>query len=134
MKTAKVRIIISLVVLSAVVLLLWVEFRPVPPTSKTKAQQDMALFHRKMDADSAWYREADARGVSSKKYLPLELAATDQTATERNLATRRPGWASLSASERAGVTDRIDRQSDAARQAMRNSNYKKPFRPNWQEK
>ena len=131
---ARVGIILSLVVLSAVALLLWAEFKPAPPSPATKAQQDMALFHQKMDADSAWYRTADARGVSREKYQQMELKATNITITERNRITGRPGWASLSASERARVTDRIDQQSDAARQAMRNSNYKQPFKPNWQEK
>ena len=131
---ARVGIILSLVVLSAVALLLWVKSKPAPPSPATKAQQDMALFHQKMDADSAWYREADARGLSRGKYLLLERAALDQTSTEKNRAAGRPGWASLSASERARVTDRIDQQSDTARQAMRNSNYKQPFKPNWQEK
>lgn len=133
MKTAKGKILFSAVALIIAAFLLWTQLKPAPaPTPMMlEAQQSRIAFVKKMDADGQWYHQADAHGVPSAKYGPMEVAATNATMQEIKRAADRPDWQSLTVAERSKILDEVDRKSDAARQAMRDSYYTKPFSPVW---
>ncbi len=132
MRTAKVQITISLFILSVAAFLFWVQLRPPPPPPKTPFQIGQEAFAKQMEADTVWYRQADAHGVSYKKYIPMEIAASNATIHEYDrVAKSRPDWGSLSVEERTRITDEINQKADGARQAMRASYYTEPFKPGW---
>ena len=131
MKPAKIQIIASLVILSFAGFLFWMHFKPAPKPPVSEFQQGQIDFKKRMLADNDWYHQADAHGLSYKKYMPLELAATNATIQEINHVAKRPDWGSLTVAERTQITDEVNRKADAARQAMRASYYTKPFKPDW---